>query len=224
MKRFDVWIGSILSAVVIFTAWQRWLPITMTEALGFVTGAICVYLVVKENIWNYPIGIANNIFFLILFAQSRLFGDAGLQIVYLALGIHGWYNWLFGGKNRSSLQIGRATSQLLIVTLLLIPLGTWGLVLVLRAANGAAPLLDAFTTILSLAAQYWLNRKVLENWLLWIVADVIYVFLYITRGLHLTAVLYAVFLCLCVAGFWHWRRTLQPGAEAFAGQEATARG
>lgn len=78
--------------------------------------------------------------------------------------------------------------------------------------------MDAFTTILSLAAQYLLNRKTIENWLLWIVADVIYIWLYISRGLQLTAVLYFVFLCLCVAGFLNWRRSLK--AQAGAAQTA----
>lgn len=224
MKRLDIWIGSLISAIIIAASWRQWWPIPMTEALGFITGAACVYLVVKENIWNFPIGIANNIFFLILFGQARLYGDAGLQIVYIALGVQGWYNWLYGGKNRTSLNIGRATGQMLLLTLVCIPIGTWILMLALRAANGAAPLLDSFTTVLSLAAQYWLNRKVLENWILWIVADVIYVFLYVTRGLHLTAVLYGVFLCLCVAGLLNWWHTLQAKPSTFVEQEALARG
>jgi len=72
----------------------------------------------------------------------------------------------------------------------------------------SAPVLDALTTALSLGAQYLLNRKAVENWLLWITADVLYVYLYLARGLHLTAVLYLVFLCLCVAGLRSWRRSL----------------
>jgi nicotinamide mononucleotide transporter len=80
--------------------------------------------------------------------------------------------------------------------------------------------MDAFTTVLSLAAQYLLNRKTIENWLLWIVADVIYIWLYIARDLRLTAVLYFVFLCLCVAGFLSWRRSLN--AQAGARQAAAA--
>jgi Nicotinamide mononucleotide transporter len=80
--------------------------------------------------------------------------------------------------------------------------------------------MDAFTTVLSLAAQYLLNRKTIENWLLWIVDDVIYIWLYIARDLRLTAVLYFVFLCLCVAGFLSWRRSL----NALAGPRDRSRG
>ncbi len=209
MKRFDLWIGIILTAVVIVASWQQWLPFPMTEALGFVTGAACVYLVVQQSIWNFPLGLANNLFFLVLFGQARLFGDAGLQIVYIVLGIHGWYQWLHGGEHRMALRIRHVSVQLSLVLAGLIPVATWGLVLVLRQVSGAAPVPDAFTTVLSLAAQYLLNRKLLENWLVWIVADVLYIYLYITRGLHLTAVLYGVFLCLCIAGYVSWRRTLR---------------
>ncbi len=184
---------------------------------GFVTGAACVFLVVRQNIWNFPLGIANNIFFLVLFGQARLFADAGLQIVYIVLGVQGWYNWLYGGKDRAALNVQRASWPLLLLTLGFVPLGTWLLMLLLRAVNGAAPLLDALTTALSLAAQFLLNRKVIENWWLWITADVLYIYLYLTRELRLTAVLYAVFLCLCIAGVLRWQRALRETEAAANG-------
>lgn len=101
----------------------------------------------------------------------------------------------------------------------LVVLGTMGLMLALQAARSAAPLLDAFTTVLSLTAQYLLNRKSIENWYLWITADVLYIYLYIVRDLHLTALLYTVFLGLCLVGIWQWRRALQREA---AGQDDVA--
>jgi nicotinamide mononucleotide transporter len=194
---------------------------SLTEALGFVTGAACVYLVVRQNVWNFPLGIANNIFFLILFVGARLYGDAGLQLVYLALGAWGWYAWLHGGPNRTALRVARSSPRLLALVALFVCAGTVALTLSLRAAKGAAPLLDAFTTVLSLAAQYLLNRKLVESWLLWITADVVYIYLYVSRGLRLTAVLYFVFLCLCVAGLVSWRESLrQAGAREASGEEA----
>jgi nicotinamide mononucleotide transporter len=208
MKRFDLWIGAGLGSGLVLGSWQQWLPYSLTETLGFVTGAACVYLVVKQNIWNFPLGIANNIFFLILFINARLYGDAGLQVVYVALGIQGWYSWLYGGQNRTALRVAHASMRMLGVLAGLVLIGTIGLTLALRAARGSAPVLDAFTTVLSLAAQYLLNRKTIENWYLWMTADVIYIYLYVSRDLHLTAILYFVFLCLCVAGLINWRRSL----------------
>jgi len=214
MKRFDLWIGVAIGLSLITASWRRWAPYSLTETLGFVTGAACVYLVVRQSVWNFPLGIANNIFFLILFVDSRLYGDAGLQIIYIALGFQGWYYWLYGGQNRKAPRITHASPRLLVAVGSLVVIGTAGLVLVLRAARGAAPVMDAFTTVLSLAAQYLLNRKTIENWLLWIVADVIYIWLYISRDLKLTAVLYVVFLCLCVAGYLNWRRSLKAQTAA----------
>lgn len=212
IKRFDLWIGIVIGSALITASWRGWTSFGLTEALGFVTGAACVYLVVRQSVWNFPLGIANNIFFLILFVNAKLYGDAGLQLIYVALGFQGWYYWLYGGQNRKAAQITHASPRLFAAVNVFVLIGATGLVLALRKAGGAAPVMDAFTTVLSLAAQYLLNRKTIENWLLWIVADIICVWLYISRGLHLTAVLYFVFLCLCVAGFLNWRRSLKTQA------------
>ena len=86
-KCLDYRLGAVLGAGLILSAGLGCLPYSLTETLGFVTGAACVYLVVRQDIWNFPLGIANNVFFLILFVEARLYGDAGLQIVYILLGI-----------------------------------------------------------------------------------------------------------------------------------------
>lgn len=208
-RNADYLLGGLLGVALILAAWWEWLPYSLTEALGFVTGAACVYLVVRRNVWNFPVGIANNLFFLVLFGQARLYGDAGLQIIYIALGVQGWVWWLRGGENHTRLRVNRAPPRVLLILAGLVVLGTSGLMLALQLARGAAPFLDAFTTVLSLAAQYLLNRKSIENWYLWITADVLYIYLYIVRDLQLTALLYAVFLGLCLAGLWQWRQALQ---------------
>jgi nicotinamide mononucleotide transporter len=188
----------------------------MTEALGFITGAVCVYLTLRENVWNFPIGLANNLFFLFLFLQGRLFGDAALQIIYLVLGIQGWYQWLFGGVNKTSLKVSSFSRRGMLFVFAFVLLATPCLTIALRRFGDASPGLDAATTVLSLAAQYLLNWKAIENWLLWLLADVIYVHLYLSRGLRLTAVLYFGFACLCLAGFRAWRGGLRGGGETAA--------
>lgn len=196
-----------LSALVLAASYFNWWSISVTEAWGFATGGVCVWLVVREHLWNWPIGIANNVFFFVLFLRGRLYADMGLQVVYFALGAYGWLNWIYGGKNRTELPISRTTVREWAVLAAAIPLGTWGLRELLLLANGAAPFWDSLTTVISLAAQYLLCRKRLENWLLWIAADLIYVPLYLSRGLPLTALLYGLFLAMCVIGLREWRRT-----------------
>jgi nicotinamide mononucleotide transporter len=187
----------------------RWWPISMTEAWGFVTGGICVWLVVREHMWNWPIGLANNLFFFVLFLRGRLFADMALQVVYFILGLYGWSSWKFGGELHSALQITRTTGREWAALGILLPLATIALRQVLVAVNDAAPFWDSLTTLLSLGAQYLLCRKRIENWFLWISADVIYVPLYISRTLPLTAALYAVFLAMCVVGLREWNRALR---------------
>jgi nicotinamide mononucleotide transporter len=163
---------------------------------------------VKQNIWSWPIGIANSAFFLALFFSARLFADMGLQVIYIVLGFLGWYWWLRGGEDRTTLRVSHATPVTLLALGLLGAVATAGLTVFLRSIGDAAPFLDALTTVLSLVAQYMLTRKLIENWYVWIAADIIYIGLYSSRGLYLTAALYALFLALCVMGLRGWRGAL----------------
>ena len=206
--RLEAIIVTVLCTALLLCAWQKWLPLDLTEALGFATGATCVWLVTRGNIWNWPIGLLNNVFFAVLFWRARLFADFGLQGVYFMLGAWGWWHWLHGGANRSRLTVSRTLRAEWIGIALFLTLGTWGLRELLIAVNGAAPLWDAVTTTLCLAAQYLLCRKRIENWWLWIAADIIYVPLYLSRHLPLTAVLYAGFIGLCIIGLIRWKKEL----------------
>jgi nicotinamide mononucleotide transporter len=182
--------------------------VTWAELLGFATGAVGVWLTVRANIWNFPIGLANNLFFLVLFWAARLYADAALQIVYLGFGAFGWWEWLHGGARWSRRVMARARPwALLSLAGLAVPV-TWILTIVLTRANDIAPFWDALTTALSLAAQWLLNLKLFENWFSWMTADVVYVPLYFVKALYLTAIVYVIFLGLCVAGIRAWRREL----------------
>ena len=214
MKRLDALLLALFSAALVVGTWWRLVPLDLTEVFGFVTGAVGVWLTVKENIWNWPVGLANNAFFVVLFFGARLYADMGLQVVYIALGILGWYWWLHGGERRERLAVSTTPWTTRVVLGVLVALCTWGLTLFLRRIGDSAPLWDALTTTLSLAAQYLLTRKLLENWWVWIAADVIYIALYVYKDLYLTSGLYAIFLCMCVAGLVRWRRTLFRAASA----------
>jgi nicotinamide mononucleotide transporter len=181
---------------------------SVVEILGFVTGAICVWLTVKQNIWTWPIGIANNIFYIIVFFRAALYADMALQVVYIVVSAFGWYWWLNGGAGQTRLTVDRVRVRDAVILALLGISATYGMMRYLESVGGSAPFLDALTTAMSLIAQYLLSRKLLENWYVWIVADVIYIGLYISKDLHLTAVLYAIFLAMCVRGLVEWRRSM----------------
>jgi len=182
--------------------------VTWTEILGFITGAASVLLAVRESAWNWPVGIANNIFFLILFWKARLYADAILQIVYIVISIFGWWNWVRGGAGHTELPVSRTTARTAIVLALLTAAATVLLVAILRRfTDSAAPFGDGVTTALSLTAQYMLSRKLLENWWVWMTADVIYIGLYCYKSLYLTGVLYALFFAMCIGGYVGWRKS-----------------
>ncbi|QDU87799.1 Nicotinamide riboside transporter PnuC [Pirellulimonas nuda] len=175
------------------------------ESASFITGALCVWLTVKQNIWNFPLGLLNVATFCVVFYQSRLFADAGLQVVYFGLGLAGWYLWLHGGKGRAPLQVTRAPPRELALIATFIFGCTLGLWQALHTVGGSASFWDALTTSISLASQWLLNRKRLESWVGWIIVDVIYVPLYLYKDLYLTAILYGAFLLMAVMGLRAWR-------------------
>ena len=208
--------ATVSAAMFVVTALEWW-DFSFTEVLGFVTGGVCVWLAVREHVATWPIGLANNVVFFVLFWQGRLFADAVLQIVFLAIGGYGWWNWLYGGAQRTELGITRTTRGEWLALAAAIPLATCGLRELLVIVQGAAPSWDALTTVLSLAAQFLMCRKRWEHWLLWITADVIYIPLYVSRDLKLTAILYCVFLLMCLVGLrewlFRWRRSTARGSR-----------
>lgn len=210
--------GLILATCAI--AYAAWVTgnASPLEAAAFVSGAICVWLVVRENIWNFPLGLINVAISGYLFYQYRLYADSGLQVVYFVLNLIGWYLWLFGGKGRTALKVQRTSRLELVLISSFIAAATTVLWWLLDKAGGAAKFWDALTTSISLSAQWLQSRKKLECWHLWILADVLYVPLYISRELYLIALLYTVFLALAVMGLLAWRKSLKSWSiqESFA--------
>ncbi len=186
------------------------------EVIGFVTGVGCVWLAARGNIWNWPVAIVNAISFIIVFFGAKLYADCGLQLVYVAISVYGWWSWLHGGRNRSELPVTRVrASAIPWLGLATIAAASLLLLLLRRYTDSTVPFWDALTTAMSLTAQYMLARKIIENWWLWMAADIIYVALYVYKGLYLTAVLYGVFFALCVLGLVRWQKQLgAPEAEA----------
>lgn len=182
---------------------------TSLELAAAVFGAIAVYLSTRENILSWPVALVNVGLYTVVFFHARLYADMGLQVVYFFLSLYGWYEWKFGGANRSTLRVSRTPRRLWLI-LAIVHIVAWlslGMLLS-RTTNAAIPWLDSFLTTGSLVAQWMMTRKLLENWALWIALDIIYVPMFISRGLHATAALYAVFLVLAMLGWRDWKRSL----------------
>ena len=199
----------VASIALVLVSRQPDPPFDWKEALGFTTGVLAVWMTAVEDVWNFPVGILNSAIYIDVFYESTLYADVGLSVGYVLLGLQGWYLWLRGGIQRTELPVSRAdridARQSLAVMAAGLPL--W---LILKKVNGFAPFLDALLSALSVAAQLMLNRKRIENWIVWIVADAAYVGLYASKHLTLTAILYAIYLALAFVGYRNWRRDLVP--------------
>ncbi|HEY3288121.1 MAG TPA: nicotinamide riboside transporter PnuC [Gemmatimonadaceae bacterium] len=179
------------------------------ELIAVAFGLVSVYLSAREHIVSWPTAIVNVAIFFVLFWKAKLYADAVLQLVYLVLSLYGWYEWLYGGAQHSRLQVSRTTrAQWTVLVPLFLVVGLGLGALLDRFTDSPVPYFDALLTTASLVAQWMMTRKLLENWMLWIAADLVYVPLFIQRGLPFTAVQYAVFLLLAAMGWHGWRRSL----------------
>ena len=183
-----------------------WSPL---EAFAAVFGVVSVFLSTRQIIWSWPTAIVNVGLYTIVFYQGRLYGQMGLQLVYLTLSVYGWYQWLHGGEHHTALRVSRASPRLLAVLAALTVTGWLLLAAWLRQSDAALPVLDALLTTTSLAAQWMMTRKILQNWLVWIAVDIVYVPMFISQKLYATAMLYFAFLILAVMGYLEWRRSVQ---------------
>lgn len=181
---------------------------TTIELLAALFGALSVWLSTRQNVLSWPTAIVNVSLYVVVFREARLYADMGLQVVYAALSLYGWWQWTFGGPNRGTLPVTRTTATLWWRLAAAVVVGWLLLIAILSRTNASLPQLDAALTSASLAAQWMLTRKKLENWIVWIAVDLVYVPMFLYKQLYPTAVLYGVFLVLAVMGYLAWRRDL----------------
>jgi nicotinamide mononucleotide transporter len=193
------------------------------EILAVIFGIVSVYLSTRENIWSWPTALVNVSLYFVVFLEAKLYADMGLQVVYFALSLYGWYEWLYGGEHRTELHVSR-TSRPLGVRLVLVGLASAAVLgtVLARFTDAALPYLDSVTTSTSLVAQWMMTRKILENWAVWAVVDVVYIGMFIFKHLYLTAGLYSVFLVLAVMGYFQWKRSLTEHDQRTATPEPSA--
>jgi len=190
-----------------------WHQTSWLEIIGVITGLLCVYLAAINNIWNWPIAIISVGIYIFIFLDSRLYADMGLQVYFMGMNIYGWYFWSQKPATEVKTPVLSITSREVTAAALIIALVTpaLGFLLVrlapiLHYKPASYPYLDSFCTSCSLVAQVFLARKVLENWLIWIFVDVIYVGIYIFKHLELTAFMYAVYVIIALLGYIDWKK------------------
>ncbi len=188
---------------------------TPLELISFVLSIATVLLNIRRIHWAWLFAIVSSATYGIVFFKARLYGDAGLQGVFIAASIWGWYEWLRGtGADDRPLVVTRLGRQGWSWSLAGWALGFALLSWFLHAYTDTdVPHMDAFLTAGSLLGTLLAARKKVENWHVWIAVDVLYVGLYVYKGLHLTAILYAVFVGMAVLGLRTWAHAAREGVR-----------
>jgi nicotinamide mononucleotide transporter len=202
----DKWysVAGMIVAMLIIAYYTSSSPL---EIVATTTGLLCVWLTARENIWCWPFGLINTTCFFFMFLESKLYADMTLQVVFLLLNIQGWMIWLTKRGGAKVRPTGRMASWMLVA----LPLFTitvtigWGYVLT-RYTDASIPYADAFIATLSIVAQILLSSKILENWIFWIIVDVLSVGMYAYKELYLVAFLFLIFLGIAIAGLYSWKK------------------
>ena len=176
------------------------------ELASFVLSLLTVLLTIRQNHWSWLLAIISSAAYGVVFFKAQLYGDAGLQVVFIVVSVWGWHSWLHGGVRQQPLRVTRLDrggwSASLAgwaagFVLLAFALKTW--------TKTDVPYADGFLTAGSLLGQVLVSRKKVENWHTWSVVDILYVGLYLYKDLMLTAILYALFVAMAVVGLRAWR-------------------
>ena len=177
------------------------------EGAAVLLGIAYLLLAMRESLWCWYAGFASTAIFLVIFWDVRLLMEAALQVYYLAMSVYGWWHWRQGAGRDTPLPITRwrwPTHVVAVTAVALIALLSGALLG--RYTDAALPYLDSFTTWGSILTTWMVARKILENWLYWLVIDSVSIYLYLDRELYLTALLFAVYLVIALFGYLRWRQ------------------
>ncbi len=191
-----------------FVLWGA--PTTWLEVIAFVLALAMVGCNIREIHWGWPLAAISSALYCTLFWRSKLYGDAALQVFFALVALWGWSQWLRGRRNDGgALTVSRLSRRGLLTSLaagaLLWPATGWFLK---TWTDTDVPWWDAFPTAISVIGQILLGRKVLENWAVWLVVNLVSIGLFAWKGLWLTVVLYSLFAALSIVGWRAWQRRL----------------
>ena len=189
-----------------FTLWGS--PVTWTEVVAFVLAVWMVVCNWRVDPLAWPLAMASSALYGLLFADYRLYGEASLQVVFITVAVWGWWQWLRGTADDGGALRVRHLDRRRLAGVVGFVLVAWPLLALFldRFTDSDVPWFDALPTVGSLAGQWLLGRKYVENWPTWIGVNVISVGLFVWKGLWLTVLLYALFVVMAAVGWRAWRR------------------
>lgn len=180
----------------------------LLQIVGTLLGLLYLWLEYKANIWVWIVGAIMPMVHGVLYLQSGIYADAAMQLYYVAAGIYGLFVWLRGEKrSEKRIDIQHTPKQWifsLVAVYVVLHISLY--FLLTEFTDSRVPLLDSMSTALSIVAMWMLSRKLVEQWLVWLVVDMISVGLYLYKGIPITAMLYMLYCALAVAGYMRWRK------------------
>lgn len=193
---------------ILHNIWAGVTGASWIEQSATVLGLLGVWLVIRQNIWNFPVGLVQVALSGVVFYQARLYADMKLQFFFFIVLAYGWWHWARPGDNLKVLPVTRLSGPALAGCILsgLVGAGLWGWYLKMHT-DAAMPYRDAFIASFSILSQWLQARKKLENWAGWMIVNLAAITVYWLAGLHWFAVLYALFFVLAVGGHFEWLKS-----------------
>lgn len=187
-----------------------WAATSHVEIVAVAFGLIYIILAAKENVWCWPAAFVGTGTSVYLFWDGSLYMESALNVYYLLMAIVGWWQWQYGSKTRSILSISSLSlNQHLAFMAVIAVLTSLSGYLLSQNTDAALPYLDSFTTWSAVITTWMVARKILQNWLYWIVINSASIYLYLDRGYVLYAVLFGLYIIIAVFGYVQWRRNAQ---------------
>lgn len=192
----------------------HYLAANWVELAGFITTALGIWLTTKRLLICWPVVLAADILYLVVFYRARLLSDALLQIFFIVFTLYGWWHWWRGVREEGEVCIEPLHLTAFLIAIAAGVAGTFILGEIARHLQAALPWLDAALASFSLVGSWWQARKHIANWVLWIVVNLVYIGEYIYKDLRITAVLYAGLVVLAILGLRDWRRAARSAQTA----------
>ncbi len=188
-------------------------PVSYVEFIGATTGLVSVLLAAKSNIWTWASGLINVVCFFLIFYQVQLYSDMFLQVYFFAASIYGWIIWSRQNKQAENpIRVLNRKQRIVLAVMILFSTVLLGFFIQnihtifpnIFQKPASYPYVDTFIAVLSVLATILLAKRILENWFLWIIVDILSVGLYAAKDVVLISVEYLIFLCLASFGFYNW--------------------
>lgn len=180
------------------------------EAMGVLFGLISVWFAKKENILVFPTGIVSVLIYVYLCFTTRLYADMGINAYYFIMSVYGWHYWSRKDSSSNATPVTRNSRKEWFISIAILVISFIILSLVLaNLTDSDVPIIDALTTSIFIVGMQLMAKKKIENWLAWIVGDLISIPLYFYKGLTLTSFQFIIFFIIAVLGYLSWDKNLK---------------